>query len=226
MLVPQPWFAEAADNAKLALGAVIGLGLALLIGCARRDEIKTRLRGVAFLLMWLGGLLVLTGMSGELRSWYSIPFLPIWCGLVGAAAAGAMALRSSRPLPAGLAAVLVLGAAAVPLRFTGFAHEYSEWGQIGAALETFFVQAEADLDRAHAGQVVQVPSPPAALSAPLTQVGVRAASGIADYGVQAWADVRYPAGAVRVHDARRGATRQAPNEILLVLTPPRPLSPR
>ena len=223
VLVPQPWFAQPADNAKLALGVTVALVLALLIGLARKEDAKARLLGIGFLLLWLAGLLVMTGMSGELRSWYSIPFLPIWCGLLGAAAAGAARAGRSAPLVAGATGVLILGAVVVPLRFTGFAHDYAEWKQIGVALDTFFVQAEADLGRASGGQVVQIPSPPAALSAPMTQVGVRAASGIADYGVQAWADVRYSAGAVRVHDARRGATRQNPNEILLVLTPPRPM---
>lgn len=231
VLMPQPWFDDPSANQRLALGAVVALALALALGFGARGDAERRSNaargsGLAFLALWLGGLLVLTGISGELRSWYSIPFLPIWCGFVAGACAGASLLGHRRPSVAAVAWILALGAAVVPLRHCGLTTEYAAWGQIGAALDSFFARAEAAIGRTAPGRAVSLPAPPPALSTPLDRVGVRAASGIADYGVQAWADVRYASGAVRVHDARRGPARPGADEVLLVLTAPRPPRPR
>jgi len=226
LLVPQPWFGDPASDAWLVVGVAVALVVAWGIGLTGRAPARSgstgpglRLAGLGFLCVWLAAVLVLTGMSGELRSWYSIPFLPIFCGFVGAGLAGAVGCAARSRALATVAAGLALAAACVPLRFSGLWQDYPEWRQIGSALNAFFAQAQASLATANPGQAVQVPVPPAFLSAGPERVGVKAASGIEDYGVQAWVDVVHPDRSIRVHHARRGPTRQSPGEILLVLVP-------
>ena len=83
LLVPQPLGAE-------ALGLALALGLAAALALVRRFEPRV---GRACLVSgaWLIGLLLLSGISGDLAPWYAAALLPAYGLLYGALVAGALA---------------------------------------------------------------------------------------------------------------------------------------
>ena len=186
LLMPQPVVRDPTLARQLvaatATALVIGLGL-----LARRPALRRLLLVCG---TWLLGCLWLAGVSGEIASWYAVGFLPAFSLLVGALAQGAARWaderrRAASALGAGLTVLLLAQA----LRFTPLLHAYPEWPLVSRRSHEFLVRVQAAVEHAAPGDVRSVPGIPLGIATPLDRVGVRSALGLAEYSVEAWAEL-------------------------------------
>ena len=202
LVEPQPLFAAAARS-ELAFLALLGVALAGLAVVARAPSPRALApapgRVLAVLAVWTAALLALTGASGLEASWYGVPFLPPYALAVGLLADGALAAARARHRGAAiLVGVAALALLASALRYSGLLHAYPEWRSVSDAQRDFLARLERALPGAAPGTTLVVEGLPLGEAKPLEQVGIRSALGISDYGVQAWAELRFPEQPVRV----------------------------
>ena len=75
------------------------------------------------------------------------------------------------------------------LRYTPLLHGYPEWPLVSERSRAFLERVRDAASRATPGDVRSVPGLPLGLATPLERVGVRSAIGLADYSVEAWAEL-------------------------------------
>jgi hypothetical protein len=206
LVMPQPLFAARGFARGVALASAALLGLALLRLSGAGEMRRTLLLGAA----WLAFALWLTGISGELASWYALVLLPPFALLFGALVDAALRLaRDRRRRAAALCAALLVLLALEALRYTPLLHAYREWPLVSARCEAFLARVRDAASGARAGDVLAVPGIPLGLATPLGRVGVRSAMGLAEYSVEAWAELALPGPPLRVRIAE-GAHAGAP----------------
>jgi hypothetical protein len=189
LLMPQPLFRDAA--LVRALGLVTGGLLAVALAALARDPSQRRLLLVSG--VWLLGGLGLIGISGEIASWYALALLPAFALLLGALAqAAARWAGQRRPWASASAAALSLLLLAQALRFTPLLHAYPEWPLVSARSRDFLARVQAAAEQAAPGDSRSVPGIPLGVGTPLDRVGVRSALGLAEYSVEAWAELAVP----------------------------------
>jgi hypothetical protein len=227
LVMPQPLFAAAGLARALALASAALLGLALLwLSHTSWSELR---RTLLLCAAWLAGALWLTGISGELASWYALVLLPAFALLFGALLdAAARLLRQGRRTAGALATALLLLLAVEALRYTPLIHAYREWPLVSARCEAFLARVREAASGARAGDVLAVPGIPFGLATPLGRVGVRSALGLAEYSVEAWAELALPGPPLRVRisdGARAGAPIEGAIAIDTTPDPERSLAP-
>ena len=206
LLMPQPLSPEETTNGMYRTVASIGwlAAAALLLGVRRATPAPSRGRGLAaltFLCLWLACVLALTGISGEVQSWYAVPFLPIYGLAVGFVAGGAVTALRRGALPVAILALAVTAFTAwCGLRYSGLFHEYTLWDRVSRWERIFLDDLGVQLAGAKAGDRLVVRNMPPGLMTPPHQVGVRMAAGMSDYTVQAWAELSFPELSVRVQE--------------------------
>ena len=206
LLMPQPLSPQATTNEMFLTVAVIGwVGAALLllaVGRATPSTSRARAgQGFAFLSVWLASVLALTGISGEVQSWYGVPFLPVYALAFGFVAGGAVTGLRRGAIPVGAcaaAAALFLGWCS--LRYSGLLHDYTTWDRVSRWERVFLDDLRGQLAAAQPGDQLVVRNMPPGLMTPPHQVGVRMAAGMSDYTVQAWVEMVFPQLEVRVQE--------------------------
>jgi hypothetical protein len=171
---------------------VAALALALALWILRHQAGRVSL----FLAWWLFALSTVTGLAGELRTWYACPYLPLYAALAGVLAGGAAkSLAALRPLQTTAAGLAALFLAAAPLRHSALLEDYDEWRMLSILERTYLDETRAALEQAAPGSAV--PTGPLPRALPSKLAGMRAV-GLEHYSVQAWADVELPERRVRV----------------------------
>ena len=222
--VPQPLGFVARAPACAAAVALWAAALGLLLAArARGAGACRRERGaLAFAACWFALALAITGLSGEVQSWYGAPFLPAYAlaggWLLGRGLEGAV----RGPRAAGGFALAAAGAVlATHVRFSGWFTEYATWSAVSRASESYLAEIDRGMERTRPGQAFELRGLPLGLQTRPGHVGVRSAAGLAPYSVEAYLDVQFPGRKVRVLDLRlaRGPVRAAADETLVVVGP-------
>jgi len=218
LLMPQPVVRDPTLARQLVAAAAAALVIALWL-LARGPALRRLLLVCG---TWLLSCLWLTGISGEIASWYAVAFLPAFSLLVGALAQGAASWAGERRRTASaLGAVLTVLLLAQALRFTPLLHVYPEWPLVSRRSQEFLARVQAAVEHAAPGDVRSVPGIPLGVATPLDRVGVRSALGLAEYSVEAWAELAVPGPAIVV--TRLGGAVASPpprlDAILIETTP-------
>jgi hypothetical protein len=212
LLVPQPLGAE---TLGLALALALAAALVLLRRFDRRVDGACLVSGA-----WLVGLLLLSGISGDLAPWYAASLLPAYGLLYGALVAGALAAWRGGARPLALASLLVaLLAAASPLRHSGLFQRYPQWQRVSTATTAFLSDLGQRIRAPEAGGAVLRVSGLPDREPHTGAVGLHgSAAGLAPYSVQAWADATLHPRRVRI--VTEAPTRIDPDEIVVLLHRP------
>jgi hypothetical protein len=188
----------------------------------RRRTHAMKRRPLVLLLVWGGLLVLVTGVAGDKRVWYALPFLPIAALALGYVAQHGVELVRTGPALGGAVlfgfAVLVVGwcgrnaALLRPLP--------APIAEGDALTRAFFTRLDVGLIGARRGGTLTVEALRPELVFQEHGRGARLALHT-DYSVQAYADLRYPGNKIRVE--RGGSKPPAPpaaDEFLVVLQPP------
>jgi hypothetical protein len=207
LLRPQPALGDPTLARALAIAS--GGALAAALAALARDPAR---RGVLLVCgVWLLGGLLLIGVSGEIASWYALALLPAFALLLGWLAGSAARWAGERRAGAGAAAALLtLLLLAQALRYSPLLHAYPEWLLVSERSERFLARVQAAAAGAAPGQSLEVPGIPLGVATPLDQVGVRSAMGLAEYSVEAWAELvlpEQPIAVTRLNGAAEPPTR-------------------
>lgn len=166
------------------------------------------------LIGWFVALSGVTALAGELRTWYGCPYLPWYATLVGVLVAGlARSLRAVHLIPLGFVAPIALFLFVSPLRHSGLLVRYAEWAELSEQERAFLESAEAAIEDASPGTVVEGGTLPRAARSKLA--GMRAVA-LETYSVQAWLDLRFPDRKVRL---ALGEAAAGAEEVVLRVTP-------
>jgi hypothetical protein len=171
---------------------VAALALTLAVWILRHQAGRAGL----FLAWWLFALSAVTGLAGEMRTWYACPYLPLYAALAGVFAAAAVkSLAAMRPLQTTAAGLAALFLVVSPLRHSALIERYDEWRLLSILERTYLDETRAAIAEAAPGSAV--PTGPLPRALPSKLAGMRAV-GLEHYSVQAWADVELPERRVRV----------------------------
>ncbi|MCE9593592.1 MAG: hypothetical protein K8S98_05315 [Planctomycetes bacterium] len=211
--------AHAADLATvIAIVALVGAAVAL--SHTRGAPNLAERRPLTGLLVWASLLIFLTGIAGDKRAWYALPFLPIVALMVGYVAEHGLALQRRGSKIGGSAlvglAALVL---AYPARSGGLFRPTPDSLVVGAReINDFLARFDVQVRMARVGQTVTVE----ALRPELVYVANERERRLAlhtDYSVRAYAELMYPQSKLRVE--RNGSTPPAPaaaDELVVLLS--------
>jgi len=213
VFMPQPLVSDPA----LARG-LVGAGAAALAAGLLFSANHRRVRSLLLVCgVWFLTTLSLTGAAGEIASWYALGLLPPFALLVGAIARDAAQwAREGHRMRAVLGTILASLLIAQALRYTPLLHAYPEWPLVSSRSRAFLERVRETAGRATPGDVRSVPGLPLGLATPLDRVGVRSAIGLADYSVEAWAELVLPAPRLVVV-LGDGSRRSAPRSDAVVI---------
>lgn len=201
LVAPQPLVDDPATAPERAKQLAVVLGL-LAVGLAFAKDLgegRARRAGLAFLGLWLLGLLAITGISGELQSWYAIPFLPGFALLIGHIASRAViGFRGGGYLLGVVCTAMLVSALSTGSRHSALARDYPSWLRVSEAQRAFFERYDRQLGAFPPNSSFTVHGLPMGLQTPPERVGVRSAAGISDYGVQARSELVHPDRPVKV----------------------------
>jgi hypothetical protein len=196
LLVPQPQVTDSSLGVVWLVGSAGLLGILLALACVADD---VRRGGTAFgrripaillvLAAWFGALSFVAGLSGRAEPWYASPFLPAYALLIGLVVD--LAVRSLVQGVRGigvLAAVVALALLGGSLRYSPLLVSYPEWSALSRRERSFLTEFDLQLKGLEPGMGAVVRGLPL-WQPPLGPVGIRGASGLADYSVQAYADL-------------------------------------
>jgi hypothetical protein len=222
LLLPQPMMQRA-----FAYGLLITLAMALAIALGlglTRASTATRRRGAPFAkASVLGGTwVVLLGVIyavGQLDAWYSLVPLAGWALLAGALMEGLLVLGEDDDgivrTVAVVSLVLLTVAAVWQSSHSPVFREYDEWARATSASDAYLEEARRQITSAADGTIVELPAVPYSIIAH----GVQRLWGVAilaDYSVQAWADLTFPDRNVRVVYAKAAPPEdESPDAIVL-----------
>ncbi|MCK6449056.1 MAG: hypothetical protein L6Q99_21885 [Planctomycetes bacterium] len=212
------WTAHHADLGTVL--AVVGLiGAAVALSRTKRETSLAERRPLSGLLVWAALLIYLTGVSGDRRAWYALPFLPITALLVGYVAEHGLAFQR-RGAKLGGAALVGLAALvlAYPARSGGLVRPTPDSLALGArAITDFFARFDTQVGFSRAGETVVLE----ALRPELVYTANEREKRLAlhtDYSVRAYAELRYPGAKLRVERGNGPAPAPAqPDERVIVL---------
>ncbi len=215
--------AEASD--RIAVFAIVLL-IGVAVACSLRgvDRSLSARRPLTILLLWTTALVFVTGMSGEKRAWYALPFVPIVALLVGYVAEHGVAAWRARagfvgPATAGLAFLFL----AYVARESGLMRPTPEL-LVRADKATVDFFARFDIGLLQAGRPGTQTSIEALKPELVETIGGRETHLLlqTDYSVQAYADLKFTDLKIRVE--RGGSKPPAPpasDEYVIVLQPPK-----
>jgi hypothetical protein len=179
----------------------------------------SQIRLVVFSLIWMLLSLVIHGFSGMLQPWYVVhmvvPFALLF-GLLGAETW--RSLRSARStvgrMPAAVLACLLLLLLVGNVRHASAFYDHPEWRIMTERSEAFLNELKVQLAGLDEGEVtVETPLP--FLATPVPGSPIFMATGLADYSVEAWAEMAFPAKRIRVASPTAAAPRPQGGEILV-----------
>jgi hypothetical protein len=206
LLLPQPLFDSAALNRGLV--AAFAVGLAAVLCASSWSDAGRASRGAhgdagvaALAAFWILALASITAASGRAEPWYSVPFLAPYGLLLGLVIEVALQTsgRAGRRVSIA-AAILSVGLLGSHLRFSPVIYRYPEWPRLSERQHEFLADLRGQVEELgpNLGTVVRgLPE----WQDPAGPVGVRGASGLAVYSVQAYADLLDAGFPIRVSES-------------------------
>ncbi len=234
LLFPQPVMEETSLAIWLACSVLAGLMLTGILLVATRHSrrpttapVRRPVRTALFAVLWVVLVAAAYLVAAQIEPWYL--FLPV-AGLalfVGAVTGAlAAALRRGRlPTRVTAAATLLLlwGLAGWQMRYSPLFQEYDEYERATAAGDEFFQKLRNRIDTAPDGSVILAPAMPTWVRPRPDRPTVFGAAILADYSVQAWAELMYRERRIRVTTRPPAMIgRPAPDELVIVLGALRP----
>ncbi|MFQ5806019.1 MAG: hypothetical protein ACE5I3_06175 [Phycisphaerae bacterium] len=229
LISPQPVMQETSFAAWLAGGALLGLVITGVLmhakrrsgntaAVAARRPSRTGLFGILWVVLVSGTYVA----AAQIEAWYL--FLPVvGLAVFFAAATDALAgaLRRGRR-PARVAAtvtlLLLLGVACWQARYSPFFQKYDEYERATTASSEFFEKLRTRIDAALDGTAVVAPPLPRWVRPQPAKPTMFGAAVLADYSVQAWAELAYSDRRIRVVKGRPSTIgRPASDELVVVL---------
>lgn len=221
LLLPQPMMQTGfAYGLLILLAATLAVAVGLAIGrasAASRQRNTRCLRVSALATTWVV-LLGLIYAVGQLDAWYSLIPLAGWALLAGALMEGMLVLGEDDDgivRTVAVASLIMLTVAVVwQSSHSPAFRTYDEWERATLASEAYLEATRARIAGAAPGTIVDTPPVPYSIKTP----GVQRFWGVAilaDYSVQAWADLAFPDLKVRVHHAKEAPVVPGPDEIVL-----------
>ena len=211
LVEPQPVIAAGVAGSPFVAGWSALLLLAI-VALLRRPESRDVLRGAWPPLLWLIALAATYALSGGLQPWYLV--LPLACFALVLGAVAEAVLRLPRPASIAVAALLATGVA-MQARHSPLLVRYDAWTTATREGTAFLDELAGRVEAARPGDRVEAPPIPSWVPARPGERGVRGASVLAPYSVQAWLELRYPS--LRTRVVRDRADAPAPGEILVVI---------
>ena len=213
MAYPLPWMGDGGAF-WFALGAVVCVATLLALGRPARGRPTGLL-----LLLWIALAVLVTGLSGVLRSWYALAFLPpVALALGTLAERGRAAWRGgSRPRAAAALATL---AGVLLLQLGGLVRMDAAGEKRAASLAAreLVERFRAEVERAEPGTTLVIDARPPPGSALRHGRDTSRPMVLAPYSLEAWAALALPDVRVRVDVRREELLQRAePGEILVLL---------
>jgi hypothetical protein len=196
LLMPQP---QATDSWLgvawlMGVGSLVGILLAvscLAVGVRSKGQASARLTPAVLLLLaaWVGALSFVAGLSGRAEPWYASPFIAPYALLIGLVVVQALRdLVQGRRAMGVLAALVATSLLGSHLRYSPLLVSYPEWSALSEREREFLADFRLQLSELEPGMGAVIRGLPL-WQPPLGPVGIRGASGLADYSVQAYADL-------------------------------------
>jgi hypothetical protein len=188
---------------------------------ARSDAAAASIRPIVLSMAWIAGVAALYSGRMFFQPWYLLNAVAGSALLVGASIQALMCLgRSDRPARGAAAASLFLIAFLIAslAAYSPLVRSYDQWRKVSEITERYLNELRAKIERAPAGTVVRMKRVPRrAEGGPSGLVGVR---GMAEYSVDAWAQLSFPERRIQVLPF----TSERPveeDEVLVLLGQPR-----
>jgi hypothetical protein len=219
------WPQPALMRTGLGIWLVVVLGLGLLAtgiwvsGLDRGRRNDRAWRGAALGASWVVLLASTYSAAGQVGPWYFLVPLVGWAVLAACLIDLLVNyLRGGDRVLGGTAAVTL----AVLVTLLGWQAGYSplfrhydEWQRATAASDAFFEEVGSQVRSVSDGSVVDAPPLPFWAVTAGNRPAIRGAAILADYSVQAWADLTWPDRNVRVIESRTPIDAAAPHEVVL-----------
>jgi hypothetical protein len=230
LLFPQPEMLRTSAGNWMLIGLGVGLVLTaiLLLSSTRRKPAERTadrrlLRTSVIAVVWLLLLGLTYAVTGKVRPWYVLLPAAGFAVLVGVLADALLAAVRRGRLPVRTAAVpsllLLLALIVWQGRYSPLACEYDDWDRATAASRTFLDQLGTRIARAEDGSIVEAPPIPTWAEPREDRPHIQGAAILAEYSVQAWAELTFPQRRIRVRagqDARDDTP--AADEVVVSLT--------
>jgi hypothetical protein len=162
-------------------------------------------------------------VTGKVRPWYLLLPVAGFAVLVGVLIDALLAVVLRRRLRVRLAAaptlLLLLALVVWQGRYSPLACEYDDWDRATAASRSFLDQLGARIARTEDGAIVEAPPIPTWAKPRDDRPHIQGAAILAEYSVQAWAELTFPQRRIRVRlgqDARDELP--AADEVVVSLT--------
>jgi hypothetical protein len=228
LLLPQPAMSASVLGRLLLAGLLLALTVTLIWAALRARSgggPRTLPRGSKasiVALTWIGLLGVIYSAAGLIGPWYLLLPLAGWALLTGALAERLLDLtdENERPLAwLAIASVTLLVSLLVwQSSYSPVFRRYGEWERATSVSDSFLSETRSIIEAAADGTVVEAPPLPQWVSNRGQGHAVRGAAVLADYSVQAWADLIFPRRNVRVVQAGPDIRPPDPDEVVLLIT--------
>ena len=214
-------------NFDVWLLVVLALGLlatAIWVSGLARDRRATRtLWGVVLGVVWVVLLSVTYAAAGQIGPWYFLLPLVGWALCSGSLVEALVTYARIKDRVLRTVAVTTLALFAVQLiwqaGFSPIVRHYDEWERATSVSDAFLNESESLIVNASPGSVVDAPPLPNWVLTSSERPAIRGAAILADYSVQAWADLTLADRNVRVISGQADPPEEPePDEILLRIT--------
>jgi hypothetical protein len=227
MILPQPQMRESLAAPLLLLGLTFGLiGTGVLLSLKGPQSRSGRVRQIrsarvlAVALTWIVALGATYAAAGWIGPWYFLLPVAGWSLLVGGVAERFAELAQRRGEPVRWAASFSLLCVVLLLAWhaslSPIVHRYDEWQRATEVSRRFLDQSRLSIEQAQPGSVVQAPPLPFWVQPARDSPTIFGGAILADYSVQAWAELALPGQPVVV--VGPGADQASPGRITLAIT--------
>jgi hypothetical protein len=230
LLFPQSVMLRTGAGKWMLIGLGVGLVLTgVLMLWSNRQKLAERaadrrlLRTSVIAVVWLLLLGLTYAVTGKVRPWYLLLPVAGFAVLVGVLIDALLAVVLRRRLRVRLAAaptlLLLLALVVWQGRYSPLACEYDDWDRATAASRSFLDQLGARIARTEDGAIVEAPPIPTWAKPRDDRPHIQGAAILAEYSVQAWAELTFPQRRIRVRlgqDARDELP--AADEVVVSLT--------
>jgi hypothetical protein len=191
---------------------------ALRTGGESRGGRSCWLKATAVPVTWVG-LIILVYAIGQVDAWYALLPLAGWALFAGALFDGMLALSEDDDAKTRAVALITLVVLTITLvwqaSYSPLVRGNDVWRRATAASEAFLTDARLRIETAAPGTVVDTIPAPYSVLVRGDEPSLRGVAILADYSVQAWAELALPERNVRVHHGPGDVRPPAPDEIVL-----------
>jgi hypothetical protein len=230
LLFPQSVMLRTSAGNWMLIGLGVGLVFtAILMLWSNRRKLAERtvdrplLRTSVIAVVWLLLLGLTYAVTGKVRPWYMLVPAAGFALLVGVLADVLVTavLRGRPPVRVAAAPTLLLLLALIlwQARYSPLACEYDDWDRATAASRTFLDQLGTRIARAEDGSIVEAPPIPTWAEPRDDRPHIQGAAILAEYSVQAWAELTFPQRRIRVRAGQHARDETpAADDVVVSLT--------